>query len=368
MMGKHRILIVDDVEQNRMLLGGMVQSLGYDVELARDGLEALAKILLDVDLVLLDVMMPGIDGFEVVRGIRSMAGSQDLPVIMVTALDSREDRVRSVEAGASDFIAKPVDKTELRVRIDSQLRLKDAQDQIRRHSSELELTVAARTQALRGALDEMVSAQRRTYEAHLDSIQRLVRAAGFRDENTAFHIGRMGAYAELLARSLHLPPKEVEILTHAAPLHDVGKIGIPDAILRKSGPLDADERRIMNTHTWIGAQILAGSPSEILQAGEVIALSHHEKWDGSGYPHGLAGDAIPVHGRICAIADVFDALTSDRPYRPAHSLDAALEMMRQGKGSHFDPELFRVFEALVDEIVLVHAGLKLGEKEKEKVR
>jgi putative two-component system response regulator len=342
----------------------MVQSLGYGVEIARDGLEALAKLLLDVDLVLLDVMMPGIDGFEVARRIRSQPATQDLPVIMVTALDSREDRLRSVEAGASDFIAKPVDKTELRVRIDSQLRLKDAQDEIRRHSTQLELTVAERTQALRGALDEMVSAQRRTYEAHLDSIQRLVRAAGFRDENTATHIGRMGTYAELLARGLHLPPKEVEILTHAAPLHDVGKIGIPDAILRKSGPLDEEERRIMNTHTWIGAQILAGSPSDIIKAGEVIALSHHEKWDGSGYPKGLAGEAIPISGRICALADVFDALTSDRPYRPAHTLDAALEMMRQGKGTHFDPDLFSAFEALMDEIVLVHAGLQAGDREK----
>jgi len=358
-MKVHRILVVDDLEQNRMLLAGMVQSLGFEVETAADGLEALGKLRLGIDLVLLDVMMPGIDGFEVVRRIRCDSGFHDLPVIMVTALDSREDRMRSVDAGANDYIAKPVDKTELRARVGSQLRLKDAQDQIKRHSAELEATVVERTRALREALSEMVEAQRKTENAHLDSIHRLVLASGFRDGNIAGHIQRISSYTATLARALRLSPREVEVLTHASPLHDVGKIGIPDAILLKEGKLTDEERTLMKAHTWIGGEILAGSPSEIVQAGEVIALSHHEWWNGSGYPRGLAGEDIPLMGRICAVADVFDALTSDRIYRPAHSIDEALDLMRGEKG-HFDPQLFRLFEQMTEELVGLRSVLHPG--------
>lgn len=346
----YRILVVDDLEQNRCLLGASLQALGYEVETAADGFEAMTKLTLDVDLVLLDVMMPGIDGFEVTRRIRAHPEHSDLPVIMVTALHSREDRVRAVEAGANDFITKPVDATELRVRVSSQLRLKDALDQIKRHSEQLEDKVAARTAELRLALDEVVRAQRQTLEAHIDTIRRLVLATEFRDRGTAEHIQRVSRYAAALARAINLPPGEIELLYHAMPLHDVGKIGIPDSFLLKEGPLTPEERTIMSSHAEIGAQILAGSPSDIIQAGEIIALTHHEKWDGSGYPRGLAGAEIPLWGRICAIIDVFDALTTDRPYRKALTTAEALVLMRKGRGSHFDPELFDAFEANLGQI------------------
>ena len=338
-----RILVVDDLEQNRLVLTKMLQLLGYEVETAADGLEALAKLPLDIDLVLLDVMMPGIDGYEVARRIRADPAVRDLPVIMVTALDQREDRVRAVEAGASDFIAKPVDRTELRVRLDSQMQLKEAKDALKRHSQELEGKVEQRTAALRRALEEMAEAQRLTYAAQLDTIHRLVIAAGYKDFDTAEHIQRLSRLGTVLAEALHLPPGEIEVLRHAIPMHDVGKIGIPDAILLKPGRLTPEERGVMETHTTIGSRILAGSSSPLLQAGETIALTHHERWDGTGYPQKLAGEDIPLSGRLCALVDVYDALSSDRPYRAALPESETLALMREGRGTQFDPALFDLF-------------------------
>ncbi|HVS00199.1 MAG TPA: HD domain-containing phosphohydrolase [Thermoanaerobaculia bacterium] len=353
-----RILVVDDLDHNRILLGGLVETLGYEVETARDGLEALAKLPLDVDLILLDVMMPGIDGYEVTRRVRADPIFCDLPIIVVTALDNREDRVRAVQAGANDFIAKPIDKTELLVRLSSQLKLKEAQDALKRSQTELENKVTQRTEALRQALQTMADAQRSIYDAHLDTIERLVLAAEYKDHDTAVHIRRMSGYGVILAQALRLPPGEVEILRHAIPMHDVGKIGIPDAILLKPGKLTREEREIMCSHTVIGARILAGSPSRLLQAGEIIALSHHEHWDGQGYPQGVAGESIPLWGRICALADVFDALTSDRPYRAALSTEETLELMWKGRGSQFDPALFDLLIAQLDAILEVQKDFR----------
>ncbi|RMF90999.1 MAG: response regulator [Nitrospinota bacterium] len=345
----HRILIVEDEEPNRLLLGKMVASFGYEPELAQDGIEALAKLSLDIDLVLLDIMMPGMDGFEVVRRIRQNGESSDVPIIMVTALADRENRLRAVEAGANDFISKPIDLTELRVRIASLLKMKAAQDALKQYQATLEEAVQKRTAALRQALEKMADAQRQAYAAHLDTIHRLALAAEYKDEDTAAHIHRMSHYSALLAQALHLPPGEVEIIRHASTMHDVGKIGIPDAILLKPGKLTPEEWEIMKQHTVIGARILGGSSSALLQAGEIIALSHHEKWDGSGYPQGLAGEEIPLYGRICAVADVFDALTSNRPYKKALSNEQAYEILRQGRGTHFDPQILDLFfEHLVE--------------------
>lgn len=361
MSGTKRILVVDDVENNRLLLKTLVGSLGYEVETARDGLDALAKLPLDIDLILLDVVMPGIDGYEVARRVRAGASYGDVPIIMVTSLDSREDRVRAVQAGASDFIAKPVEKTELSVRLASQLELKEAQDALKRSQAELEHKVERRTADLRRTVETLSEAQQRTYDAHLDTIRRLVLAAEYKDHETAQHIQRMSRLAEVLAKALRLPPGEVEVLRHAIPMHDVGKIGIPDAILLKPGRLTAEERAVMSSHTVIGARLLAGSPSNLLQAGEVIALSHHEWWDGGGYPKGLRGEEIPLSGRICAVADVFDALTSDRPYRKALSNEEALDLMQVGRGSQFDPSLFDVFWGHLDEIFTVKADFRVSQ-------
>jgi putative two-component system response regulator len=340
-----RVLVVDDQEEILESLRRLLIRSGHEVEVAHDGVEALARLKLGIDLVLVDAEMPGMDGFELCRRIRADAEFHDLPVMMVTGRDSKTDRLRAVEAGVNDFIGKPVDPTELRLRSASLLRIKAASDALKRVRAELELTVAQRTRDLRRALDEMVEAQRNTSAAHLDTIRRLVLAAEFKDRDTASHIERIGSYCELLGRTLNLAPQEVERLRFAGPMHDVGKIGIPDSILVKSGKLDSVEQEVMQQHTVIGAHLLHGSPSELLQMGETIAISHHERWDGAGYPEGLAGDAIPLVGRICAVADVFDALTSDRPYRAAVPNATVYEMMAAESGRHFDPAVLTAFLA-----------------------
>jgi len=347
------ILIVDDEARNRDGLKAMVEALGFRAETASDGIEAVTKLRLDIDLVLLDAMMPGMDGFEVAKRIRQNQETSDVPIIMITALGDKKDRIRAVQAGVSDFLSKPVDFTELEVRMASLLKIKEGQDALKRYQMELEERVERRTSDLRAALKEVTEAQRQTNQAHLDTIRRLVVAAEYKDEDTAAHIQRMSHYCALLGRNLGLSPGEAEILLHASSMHDVGKIGIPDAVLLKPGKLDPDEWKIMKEHTLIGDRILKDSPSEYLREGEVIALTHHEKWDGYGYPRGLKGKDIPLWGRICAVADVFDALTSDRPYKKAFPNEKAFAILREGRGAHFDPEVIDVFFDRLGEIVKI---------------
>jgi putative two-component system response regulator len=352
-----KILVVDDVERNVALLGGLVRSLGYEVTTASSGQEALQRMASGVDLVLLDVMMPDLDGFEVTRRARADAATRDLPIILVTVLESREDRVKGVEAGASDFIAKPVNKAELAARVASQLRLKQAQDELKRGKAELEDRVARRTDELRHAYDEIAEANRRTGAAHVDTIKRLVLAAELKDSDTARHIIRMSRFSAVLARALQMSAAETEALGHAVMMHDVGKIGIPDAILLKRGALDPAERAIMESHTLIGGHILAGSRSRLMQSSRIVALTHHEHWDGGGYPRHLRGPQIPLAGRICAIVDVFDAMTSARPYRPAIPIEVVLEEMRRGRGRQFDPRLLDLFMAHLPEVLDLRAKM-----------
>jgi putative two-component system response regulator len=343
MKKKPCILIVDDDLRNREMMQALLESQGYVVETANDGLEALAKLKLGIDLVLLDIMMPGMDGFEVTRRIRQDQVHGLVPVMMVTSLYEKEDRLRAVKAGANDYISKPIDLVELKVRAASLLRMKEAQDTIREEREMLEEMVEKRTADLRRALSETVEAQRKTHQAHLDTIQRLALAAEYKDQGTAMHLHRMQRYCKLLSQGIRLPPGEIEMIFHAAPMHDVGKIGVPDGILLKPGKLTPQEWRRMKEHSTIGGRILGGSVSEVMKAGEIIALSHHERWDGSGYPRGLSVEAIPLSGRICAVADVFDALTSKRPYKKAFSNQEAVDIMRKERERHFDPTLLDVF-------------------------
>ena len=357
---RKRILIVDDEERNCELLVAMVESLGYEPDVARDGVEALAKLQLDVDLILLDVMMAGMDGFQVAYRIRHDPHGAEVPIIMVTALTGKEDRLKAVEAGANDFISKPFERTELRVRMASLLKMKEAQDALHQHRRELELLVERRTASLRDALQAMVEAQRHAHQAQLDTVERLAIAAEYKDKITAFHIHRMSQYSAILARGLMLPPGEVEEILHASRMHDVGKIGIPDDILRKPARLDEPEWGVMRQHTTIGARILGNSSSKLLQAGQVIAISHHEWWDGSGYPNGLSGESIPLWGRICAVADVFDAVTSVRPYKPAYTNEQAYEILRRERGTHFDPHIVDVFFERLSEVLEIQARYRDG--------
>ena len=346
---------MDDDQDARMLTTAVVEGLGHEPETARDDIEALAKLRLGVDLVLLDVEMSGIDGYEVCRRIRRDAAGEHVPVILVTPTSSREERIRGIEAGASDFIAKPVDRTELHVRSASLFRLKEAQDALLGHQNRLEALVEERTASLRVALEQLAEAQRVAYLAQLDTVERLAILAEYKDQVTARHIRRMSEYCAVIARGLNLPALEVELILHASRMHDVGKIAVPDSILQKPSTLDGPEWAVMRRHAMIGSRILDNSSSALLQAGRVIALCHHERWDGSGYPNGTAGEEIPLWARICAVADVFDAVTSERPYKPAYSIEEALNILRNGRGTQFDPQIVDVFFDQLDAILEIVA-------------
>jgi putative two-component system response regulator len=274
---------------------------------------------------------------------------------MVTSLEAREDRLRAYEIGINDFINKPVDPTELRLRLKWLLELKSTQNELRRSKETLVSTVELRTRELRLALKEVTRAQREVQAGHLDTIRRLSLAAEYKDHDTAGHIERIGRYSQVVGMAMHMQPGVVDLLSHAAPMHDVGKFGIPDSILLKPGPLDQRARAIMNTHTTIGAQILAGSTSPVIQMGERVALTHHEMWNGEGYPNGLAGDEIPEVARICTVVDFFDALTMDRPYRKAVDNDEVVEMIRAENGTRFDPRIVKVFLEVRKDIEAIQA-------------
>ena len=291
-----RVLVIDDEDGIRKITQMLVEGLGHQVEAARDGIEGLAKLQIGIDLILLDVVMPGLDGFEVCRRIREDPAGKDVPVIFVTSLETREHRLHAVEAGANDFIAKPIDETELRIRSMSLLKMKEAQDELKRYQTHLEDMVQERTSSLREALEQMALAQRLAYQAQLETVERLAILAEYKDKVTGRHIQRMSEYCAVIARGLRLPPDEVELIFHASRMHDVGKIAVPEAILRKPSSLEADEWKVMRQHSAFGSAILDNSTSEILQAGKVMALYHHERWDGDGYPNGLAGDRDPPVG------------------------------------------------------------------------
>jgi putative two-component system response regulator len=343
------ILVVDDEAPNRMVLEGMLISQGYDVALAEDGPEALRMVAArPPDVVLLDVMMPDMDGFEVLRRLRDQEETRHLPVVMVTALSASEHRVRSLDLGADDFLTKPVDMAELRARVRSLVQVKAFHDHMQHDKEELEAQVQERTRALRRAMLDLKAAS-------LETVLRLSRAAEYKDDDTGEHVLRMSRYAAAIATKMALSEQQVEEILHAAPMHDVGKIGIPDRVLMKPGRLDEDEWQLMRRHCKFGQQILADSKAPVIQLAESIALNHHEKWDGSGYPRGLKGGDIPLSARIVAAGDVFDALTSRRPYKEAFTVERSLDIMREGRGSHFDPAVLDAFLATLDEILNIRA-------------
>jgi putative two-component system response regulator len=347
MNGNSVILIVDDYPQNVKLLEAYLLPCGYKLVKAASGEEALTKLEGNkIDLILLDVMMPDIDGFEVTRRIRQDDKNHFLPIILVTSLRETEDRVRGIEAGCDDFISKPVDKLELLARVRSLLKIKAYNDLRSNYQKELESEVNKRTQELRQASDKLRTAS-------LDTIYRLSMASEYKDQDTGTHIKRMSHYCAAIARRMGLDENTITAILYAAPMHDLGKIGIPDKILAKPGKLDPVEQDIMKLHTIIGAKILSRSDEEFIKLGGTIALSHHEKWDGSGYPNGLKGTAIPISGRIAAIADVFDALTSKRPYKEPISVERSLVIIKSWREIYFDPEIVDIFLGVQDDIFAI---------------
>jgi len=338
------VLVVDDDPRNRRLMEAQLVPLGYRVLSAGTGPEALALARAKrPDVALLDVMMPGMDGFEVVRLLKAAPETSDLPVVMVTALSETADRVRALEAGADDFLSKPVDPVELEARVRTLAQVKAYRDHLRRHREELEAEVARKASQLREAL-------RRLQAASLDTIHCLARAAEYKDEHTGAHIQRMSRYAAAVARELGLGDERVEAILYAAAMHDVGKIGVPDRVLLKPGPLTDAEWSVMREHTEIGGRILQGSDAAFLRVGEAIAMTHHERWDGAGYPRGLKGEEIPLVGRICALADVFDALGSKRPYKDPYPLEVCFRIVAEERGRQFDPDVVDAFFRVREEI------------------
>lgn len=317
--------MVDDDESIRLLFE---RALGqeYEIITAADGEEALDTAAGDraIDLVLLDIDMPGRNGLEVCETLCAHRNTTGVPIIMLTGNRDDEDEVRALEAGAVDFIRKPAQLSVIHSRISLHLRMKEYRDHLDR-------LVTERTQQL--------------YDAQLEIVYRLGLASEYRDNETGMHVRRMSAYSHLLAREAGLATDWCETLYHAAPLHDIGKIAIPDRILLKPGRLTKEEFEVIKTHTTVGAKILEGSGSQILELARRIALSHHERWDGAGYPHGLAGDTIPLEARICTISDVLDALTSERPYKRAWSFAEAFEEVLSLSGHAFQPELVEIFRA-----------------------
>lgn len=334
-----KILIVDDQVVNVKLLQKILSLAGYQFVITTTDSREVEPLYREhqPDLVLLDIRMPHLDGFQVMERLNEIEQDTYIPVLVLTAQNDNETKMRALETGAKDFLTKPFDQHEVLLRINNMLEVRLLHNQQRNLNKVLDEKVRERTRELN--------------DTRLEIIRRLGRAAEFRDNETGYHIIRMSKFSQMMAREYGMSEDDSELVLNASPMHDIGKIGIPDRILLKPGKLDAQEWTIMKTHATIGAEILSGHDSDLMNMARTIALTHHEKWDGSGYPHGLRGKDIPLVGRIVAISDVFDALTSERPYKKAWPIEQAIAEIRRGAGAHFDPELVEVFDQVLPQIL-----------------
>ncbi|MBX9933003.1 MAG: response regulator [Methylobacterium sp.] len=333
-------LVLDDVELNNVMVVAALQPIVGCISRDFTGpVEALAFAQAhasEIGVVITDYEMPGMNGIEFIRAVRSIPELANVPTVMVTSHDQRSLRHQALEAGATEFLAKPLDSIEIRARVTNLLALSEAHRAMRDHAAQLmrEVSIAV-------ALVE---------EREREIVSTLMRAAENRDEDTGDHIARVSAYTSLIAQALGLDPAECRLMGLAATMHDVGKIAVPDAILLKPGPLTPEERREMERHAERGQRILGGSASPVMRLAAEIAASHHERWDGGGYPYGLKGETIPLAGRIVAVADVFDALTTQRPYKQAWSPQRARSHLIENAGAHFDPRAVEAFLSRWDHI------------------
>ncbi|GAA4025812.1 HD domain-containing phosphohydrolase [Actimicrobium antarcticum] len=344
--GMPTVLVLDDQSTGRLILAEVVRGIDRNINVVMydNPIEAIAYISENpVDLVLTDYKMPLLDGIETIRRMRSLYTYEQLPIVMTTVVSDREVRHSAFEAGATDFLIRPVDPIECRARCQNLLNLRQQYLIILNHASELKRHVSEVTRALR--------------LLEVDTLSRVARAADLRNAIRGPHLKRMACYSALIARGMGLSEGEVEAIELAVPMHDLGKVGIPDAVLQKSGPLTPEEKGVMQSTTQIGYDILKDSPSPFLQVAARIALNHHEKFDGTGTPSGLRGSAIPLEARIVALAEVFDAMTSARPYGKAWEWPAAIAHLASERGKYFDPEVVDVFIRHADEAATICAAL-----------
>lgn len=338
------IMVVDDDPAIRDILKTIIEAEGYLCTVASDG--QMAETLIqnfETDVVITDVDMPNMNGIELIKRIKRRYSAD---VIVMTGNSQELSYVEFIEIGASDFVQKPVMPSEMITRVKRVLKER-----------------CYRAENLR-VHQNLVAAHEELKTSYLDTIHRLVLAAEYKDEDTGDHIVRIGRFSTLLAKKVGLPEMDIVNISYAAPMHDIGKIGIPDQILLKPGKLTPEEFEVIKSHTMIGAKILAKSKSPIIRYAQQIAISHHERWDGTGYPQGLVGKRIPIAGRIVALADTFDALTSQRPYKPPYPLELSIDIMQRGKGTQFDPDLLTLFLENIDSLVEIKRnvpGIKQGE-------
>ena len=347
-----KILITDDREENRSLLSELLQSLGYETFTAANGKEAL-NMLKEVmpDLLISDVMMPEIDGCDLCHAVKNDPLTKNIPVVLISGIADSEAKVRGLKAGANDFVGKPFDMAELKMRIKNLIQLKAYNDYMEDNKKLLEDEVARQTADLK-KYNSLLE------EGYKDTINRLTVVSEFKDQETASHIKRVGEYCKCIARELGWSEEQIDIIEHASPLHDIGKVSIPSEILLKQGKLTEPEFQLMKTHSGAGAKILKNSVSKFLKMGYTIALTHHERFDGTGYPKGLKGTEIPIEGRIMALADIYDALRSERPYKKSFSHEKSYNIITEGDGrtepKHFDPQILDIFKKIHEEFKKIY--------------
>ena len=356
------VLVVDDTELNLRMISQVLRKEGYQIRAVTSGREALAAIQETLpEVILLDITMPDIDGYEVCQQLKTDSYTADIPIIFISALDAIIDKVKAFKVGGADYIPKPIQVQELVARVRNQIDLRRLQQQLKAQNDVLEdknsqlvseihkrQAVEAEIRKLNANLEAKVRARTQDLErAQVEILERLSLAGERRDDDTGKHTLRVGYMSSLITETLGQSEQAAELIRLAARLHDIGKIGIPDQVLLKPGKLTDEEYSLMKKHTTIGAEMLSGSTSPLIRLAEEIALTHHERWDGEGYPQGLAGRDIPLSGRIVAVADVFDALTHERPYKDAWNLERVIKELHAMRGSQFDPKVVKAFLKIV---------------------